>query len=139
MRLIAVAIDRSGKYGPLFTEEFVTDPIHYSPTKVTIDKNIDNVRNSSVISWSVSGEAPAEYRYIFKGTDSYLWNSTLEGSILAAQEKMYLEPGLYYISHTSEPKAVLSGMVAGNEYIIVVVAADAEGNISEADSWIFTY
>ena len=52
---------------------------------------------------------------------------------------MYLDPGMYYISHTSEHEAVPAGMIAGKEYIIVVVAADAEGNISEADSWIFTY
>ena len=139
MMLVAVAIDRSGKYGPLFTEEFVTDPIHYNPMKVSIDRDVEKVRTSSAISWTISGGSPAEYRYIFKETDSYLWNNTLEGSVTTAQDKMYLDPGMYYISHTSEPEAVPAGMIAGKEYIIVVVAADAEGNISEADSWIFTY
>ena len=139
MMLVAVAIDRSGKYGPLFTEEFLTDPIHYNPMKVSIDRDVEKVRTSSAISWTISGGSPAEYRYIFKETDSYLWNNTLEGSVTTAQDKMYLDPGMYYISHTSEPEAVPAGMIAGKEYIIVVVAADAEGNISKADSWTFSY
>mgnify|MGYP003296472389 FL=1 len=107
--------------------------------KVSIDRDVEKVRTSSAISWTISGGSPAEYRYIFKETDSYLWNNTLEGSVTTAQDKMYLDPGMYYISHTSEPEAVPAGMIAGKEYIIVVVAADAEGNISEADSWTFTY
>lgn len=137
--LVALAIDRAGKYGPLFTEEFVTEHIRYSPLKVTIEKDIDKVRNSSVITWTASEGAPAEYRYIFKGTDSYLWNNTLEGSVLTAQERMYLDSGLYYINHTSEPEAIVNDLTSGQEYIIVVVAADADGNVSEADSWTFTY
>lgn len=139
MILVALAIDRAGKYGPLFTEEFVTQHISYNSMKVAIDKNVDKVKESLEISWTVTGGAPAEYRYIIKEKDSYLWNNTLEGSVLTAQEKMYLDPGLYYISHTNEPKAVLSNMISGKEYIIVAVAADSEGNISVADSWTFTY
>jgi hypothetical protein len=139
MILVALAIDRAGKYGPLFTEEFVTQHIRYNSMKVAIDKNVDKVKESLEISWTVTGGAPAEYRYIIKEKDSYLWNNTLEGSVLTAQEKMYLDPGLYYISHTNEPKAVLSNMISGKEYIIVAVAADSEGNISVADSWTFTY
>lgn len=139
MILVALAIDRSGKYGPLFTEEFITEHIRYNSMQVTIDKDIDKVRETSAINWTVSGGAPAEYRYIIKETSSYLWSNTLEGSVLTAQEKMYLDPGLYYIGHTNDSKVDLKDMITGEEYIVVAVAADADGNISVADSWTFTY
>lgn len=139
MTLVAVAIDGAGKYGPLLRETFYTEPIPYNSIKVNIDKDQDKVRENGAITWTATGGEVSEYRYILRETDNHLWLNTLGGSTQAAQDKMYLDSGLYYISHTIEPEAVLSGMVSGKEYVIVVVAADAEGNISMADSWIFTY
>ena len=139
MVLAAMAIDRIGQYGPLTVEYFVTEHIPYNSIRISIDKDIDKLRQSSAISWSTANGTATEYRYIFKETDSYLWENSLEGSVLTAQEKMYIDPDLYYISHTSAQEAVLNGLVSGQEYVIVVVAADSSGNISVADSWKFIY
>ena len=139
MVLAAMAIDRIGQYGPLTVEYFVTEHIPYNSIRISIDKDIDKLRESSAISWSTANGTATEYRYIFKETDSYLWENSLEGSVLTAQEKMYIDPDLYYISHTSAQEAVLNGLVSGQEYVIVVVAADSSGNISVADSWKFIY
>lgn len=139
MTLVALAIDRSGKYGPLFMEEFYTQPIPYNSIKVSIDKNLESLRESSAISWTADSDEVTEYRYILRDTENHLWQNTLEASVQTAQEKMYLDPGLYYITHTENPQADVSGLTSGKEYIIIVVAADSEGNISLADSWTFTY
>lgn len=139
MTLVALAIDRSGKYGPLFMEEFYTQPIPYNSIKVSIDKNLESLRESSAISWTADSDEVTEYRYILRDTENHLWQNTLEASVQTAQEKMYLDPGLYYITHTETPQASVSGLTSGKEYIIIVVAADSEGNISLADSWTFTY
>lgn len=139
MTLIALAIDRAGKYGPLFMEEFYTQPIPYNSIKVSIDKDPESLRKSSVITWTADSDDVAEFRYILRDTENHLWQNTLEASVQTAQEKMYLDPGLYYITHTETPQADVSGLTSGKEYIIIVVAADSEGNISLADSWTFTY
>lgn len=139
MTLVALAIDRSGKYGPLFMEEFYTQPIPYNSIKVSIDKNLESLRESSAISWTADSDEVTEYRYILRDTENHLWQNALEASVQTAQEKMYLDPGLYYITHTETPQASVSGLTSGKEYIIIVVAADSEGNISLADSWTFTY
>lgn len=139
MTLIALAIDRAGKYGPLFMEEFYTQPIPYNSIKVSIDKDPESLRKSSVITWTADSDDVTEYRYILRDTENHLWKNTLEASVQTAQEKMYLDPGLYYITHTETPQASVPGLTSGKEYIIIVVAADSEGNISLADSWTFTY
>lgn len=139
MTLIALAIDRAGKYGPLFMEEFYTQPIPYNSIKVSIDKDPESLHKSSVITWTADSDDVTEYRYILRDTENHLWKNTLEASVQTAQEKMYLDPGLYYITHTENPQADVSGLTSGKEYIIIVVAADSEGNISLADSWTFTY
>lgn len=136
---LSIAVDRNGKYGPLFEEVYTTESIPYNSMTVTIDKDIDELRSTSTVKWSVSGGEASEYRYIFRGTDGNLWKNTLEGSVQTAQEIMFMSPDIYYISKTKESQAVLSGLTSGKEYVIVVTAADENGNGSIADSWIFTY
>lgn len=140
MVLLATAIDRAGRYGPLLTEVFATDPLPYNNSlQVKIDKDLEALRSTSEVSWSTTGGEAVEYRYLFKNTDGYLWSNTLEKSVEYAQEMMYISPGLYYITSTVSPTATLSSLNPGTEYILVVVAVDADGNISKSDSWRFTY
>lgn len=136
MTLVALAIDRLGKYGPLFMEVFKTNQIPYNSLEINI---IENIEDSGSISWEVSGGDAAQYRYICRETDSYLWKNTLGASVLKAQETMFLDPGLYYINSVNTPSASLDAAVSGEEYIIIVTAVDEDGNISVADSWTFEY
>lgn len=138
MTLIALAIDISGRYGPLFKEVFKTKAIPYNTTAVDIIEDIAALKESSSISWNVSGDTVSGYRYIFRETNSYLWQNTLGASVLKAQETMFLDPGLYYINTVSTPSVKLA-TDPGKEYIIIVTAVDEDGNISVADSWTFEY
>lgn len=139
MTLLAIAIDRQGRYGPLLIEEFETVPIPYNSLNVSINKDIAALRSSSSINWSVSNGEAVQYRYLFRETGSHLWQNVLDTSAEVAQETMYLNPGMYYINSTTEASATVSGLTSGTEYVIVVVAVDSEGNTSVADSWTFTY
>ena len=139
MYLLSVAVDKDGRYGSLLMEEMQTEPIPYNDLKVAINKNQDAVSSTSSVEWSVSNGKAAKYRYILTATNDYLWTDVLESSVIYAQENMYLSPGLYYMSSTSETSVSLSGLDKGQEYIIIVAAIDSKGEMSVTDSWIFNY
>ena len=139
MTLIALAVDGSGRYGPLLKQDFETMALPYNALSVNIHENMDKLHTSSTIEWSVSGGKASSYRYILVETDRHLWTNVLERDIAVAQEKMYLEPNIYYITHTTTASAKLTNMVTGKEYILIVAAVDEKGVSSVADSWIFTY
>ena len=92
-----------------------------------------------LVSWNVNGGEASGFRYIIRPTDSYLWTSTLQGSVLRAQETMYLSPNLYYIEKTTDSYAPLNNLTKGSEYILIVTAVDENGASSVADSWTFIY
>lgn len=138
MVFVALAIDKQGHYGPLTFERFQTTPLAYNAMTVNINENMEKL-HTSTIEWSVSGGNASSYRYIIVETDRHLWTNVLESDITIAQEKMFLEPNLYYITHTTSASAKLTNMVSGKEYILIVAAVDEKGVSSVADSWIFTY
>lgn len=145
--LLSIAVDSNGRYGDLYEETFETESIPYNGLTVLIEKDIERLRNSSLVSWNTDGGTADGYRYIFRETSGNLWKSTLEQSVTTAQEKMFMDPGLYYIEKTTENSITLSGLAKGTEYILIVTAvqdsgkglADPSSKGSIADSWIFTY
>lgn len=142
MTFIAVAIDNSGRYGPLYTEPFQTISIDYNSLVVEIDKDLDKLKeNGGVVNWSVSGGEAASYRYFYKKTDNVYWTSTFDYDYTMVQEKMVMDPGLFYIEKTKDNSATLKdpALEEGVEYVFVVLAVAADGTCSEADHWIFTY
>lgn len=136
--LIAIAVDRSGRYGPLFMQEYSTVPIPYNDIKVSIDESLSALKEDQTIRWTASADDVTEYRYIFTSTDRHLWTGTLGESVKKAGETMVLNPGLYYISKTGSTEARLE-MENGKEYIFVILAVDSAGGCSTASHWRFTY
>jgi hypothetical protein len=106
---------------------------------VNIDENPSYSDGKINIGWTVTGGDAVGYRYICKESDGHLWKNVLEESSVVAQEKMFLDPGLYYIANTTEPRAVISNLVSGQEYVLIVTAVDSAGNSSVADSYTFVY
>ena len=138
MILLAVAIDKNGRYGSLLEEMLQTEPIPYNNLKVEIDKDIEALRSSSTINWSVTGGEAVKYRVFFNNTGSHYWNNVFNSTVEMVQEKMYLDSNLFYIKHLDVPY-YKPALTAGTEYIMIVTAVDAEGNISVADSWTFIF
>ncbi len=139
MVLLSIAIDKSGKYGPLLTEVFQTDPVPYNNLKVNIDKDINAVKSSGTITWTVSGGTAVSYSYFLKPTSGYRWIDTFQQDVTRVEEELYLNPGLYYFGSSNTPSISTSQITESGEQILIVTAVDADGNISKADSWTFTY
>ena len=139
MTMLAVAIDASYRYGSLLIQNFKTDKLPYNSMMVNIDENPSYSDGKINIGWTVTGGDAVGYRYICKESDGHLWKNVLEESSVVAQEKMFLDPGLYYIANTTEPRAVISNLVSGQEYVLIVTAVDSAGNSSVADSYTFVY
>ena len=139
MTVVILPVNTMGVYGQLFTETFRTEAIPYNDLTVNIEKSIITENGQDIIRWQTTGGEAAGYRYIFKETGSYLWQNTLKGSALRAQETMYLSPGLYYIDKTTGNSLTLSNCTRGTEYVLVVTAVDEDGVSSISDSWTFVY
>lgn len=137
--LLAIGVDRYGYYGELFTEEYITLELPYNELSLSIVKDLESSKKNNSIKWDTEGGEAVSYRYILFDTSSYKWTNTLSSSIEVAEEKMILDPGLYYIEKTTNPYVLISGLTAGKEYVLVVTAIDAAGKASKPDSWIFTY
>lgn len=136
--LIALAVDKNGRYGPLFKEEYETRSIDYNDLNVSIVQDIEALRKDQTIRWSTENGSATGYRYIMTATDRHLWTGTLESSVKKAEETMVLDPGLYYITKTDSTEARLE-MENGKEYIFVILAVDSAGGCSTASHWRFTY
>lgn len=142
MTFISVAIDKSGRYGPLYMEDLQTVPIDYNSLVVEIDKDIEKLKeNGGVLNWSVSGGEAKSYRYFYRRADNNYWTNTFDYDYTMIQEKMVLDPGVFYIKQTTDSFATLNNpaLEEGVEYVFVVLAVAADGSCSEADHWIFTY
>ena len=142
MTFISVAIDKSGNYGPLYVENLQTIPIEYNSLVVEIDKDIDKLKeNGGVLNWSVSEGEAASYRYFYRRTDNNYWTNTFDHDYTMIQEKMVMDPYVFYINHTKDSFATLNNpaLEEGVEYVFVVLAVAADETCSVADHWIFTY
>ena len=127
---------------PLFvclTEVFQTDPVPYNNLKVNIDKDINAVKSSGTITWTVSGGTAVSYSYFLKPASGYRWIDTFQQDVTRVEEELYLNPGLYYFGSSNTPSISTSQITESGEQILIVTAVDADGNISKADSWTFTY
>ena len=136
--LIAIAVDKLGNYGELFTQEISTIAIPRNDSEISIDMDLESLKNDQTIRWNITGGTAKEYRYIFTATERYLWTGTLEASVKKAAETLFLDPGLYYITRTTESAAQVS-MENGKEYVFVILAVDESGSSSTASEWFFTY
>lgn len=139
MTIVILPVNITGVYGKVFTLPVRTEAIPYSSLSVEIEEKVVTESGQECIKWNVSGGEASGFRYIIRPTDSYLWTSTLQGSVLRAQETMYLSPELYYIEKTSGSYAPLNNLVRGTEYMLVVTAVDQNDASSIADSWTFVY
>lgn len=133
--LIAVAIDSNGNYGELFEGAYNTNALPYNESlKVEINKSTEDGN----LTWNLTEGEAVKYRYFLENTSLNSWLTTCGEDYTYVEERMYLEPG-YYRYHETAETSVAAELKSGEEYVFIVVAVDADGNISHADHWIFTY
>ena len=139
--LFAVAVDANGKYGKVLRETFTTKSFIYNDLDLTleeVDKKIDNTLIKPVC------EGAAKFVYVCTRTDSSEWTNVYGGTKKKAGEYMIEFAGDSRIHDTSIEKDALvdgcikmSGLSVGEEYVIVVMAIDAEGGYSSPSALYF--
>lgn len=143
--LFAVAVDGEGKYGEVYTGEYTT--IESSFNDMTVDLEV--IRNNPydvAVSVDVTGGNAEGYLYwVGKATDTF-WKSSsnLGGSKEKAQDYMLANPNNAKLITAMRKYPLADGVITmadlalETEYVVVVMAKDAEGVYSEATVLIFT-
>ncbi len=138
IRFAAVAVDANGKYGPVAVETFVSNKLEFSDAiAVTASYEYENNGKDIKVTFSTTKGEAVKYRYNFI-TNSYSWDSTYGGSFEEAGRTIATTNQTYYYKETTENTASNTGMSYGSTYWFVVIAYDAEGNVSHPYGFEFT-
>jgi len=134
---IAVATDAEGRYSEVVSVNCKTTAIAYNDIKVVLALEQNDPGNVVV---SVSAEGAVDYLYWIGRTADNMWKSPsyLGGSAAKAQQYMYMNSGHERFANIKDAYPVVDGKITmtdltpSTNYVMVVMAKDAEGLYSEA-------
>ena len=135
LAVFAVAVDANGKYGKVTRETYTTKDFEYNNLTLScelIDYKIDNT------SVALTCEGAEKFVYVYAQTKSDDWTKIYGGNKDKAGEYMIANAGNSRIKEVTEGKIALAGLDMGVEYVIVVMAVDAEGGYSKPQAVYFT-
>ena len=143
--LFTLAVDETGKYGPVQTKEYSTSAIRYNNMTVRLEETANEPGNVQV-KISVEGGTPDGYLYWVGKSTSATWTSStaMGGSLEKAQQYMFLNSELYEFTKIAAKYPVVDGVITmtdlelSKDYILVVMAKDSEGMYSKANMLAFT-
>lgn len=142
LALLALAVDEKGCYGPLKEEEYMTASYSFNEDlKVTLELEYED-KSARIKVSSTGGDVLRYYYYTGKTMDSS-WKNTLGGSVSAAESFMLKNYDHFAISDTDNKPftdgcIVMDNLALAVQYIVVVMAADADGRMSRAAYVKFT-
>lgn len=135
LTFFAVAVGADGKIGKPFVQEYTTKELKYNDIVVStelLSYKIDDTRIKLTADANV-----ASYRYILTTTKSDLWTEHYGGSVAKAGEYIQMRVDASDVYDTADSRyalvddcVVLNGLEMDADYVLVVVAVDAEGVIS---------
>lgn len=138
----AVAVDKAGKLGKPFKQEYVTKTIEYNSLELRLELVESQANNTQI---KVTSEGAKSFRYIYAPVKSSEWTDMFGGSASKAGEFFVKNPDSSYIYDTADSNHALvdgniliSGLMADLEYVVVVVAVDEKGLTSKPKSVYFT-
>ena len=137
--LFAVAIDEEGKIGKPFKQEFTTKNFEYNDLAVTlhlVDYKVDNTMIA------VECEGATRFKYVYCALSDSKWKDVFGGTAKKAGQYIIMNPTSSYIYDTDTTPLVdgsifLSGLNTETEYVLVCVAVDANGVISQPATCYF--
>lgn len=141
VKLIAMAVDPSGKYGDLLVENLTTSVPEFNE-EIQIKLSVEYEDKTAYI--HVDGNSADVVYYYFVGkTSSTSWTRHLGGTRESAEEYMVLNRNAYVLENTEEVPLVDGCIVyedleMGAEHVAVVLAVDREGVYSRAYIKYFT-
>lgn len=145
LTLMAVASDSEGKYGEVYTADFVTSEIEYNEMTVDLELKKNDPQDVQV-KISATGGTPSGYLYWIGKTSETVYKSAsyLGGNTESAQQYMYLNSGDTRFATVAANYPVVDGVItmtdlsSGVEYVVVAMAKDADGGYSKAVELKFT-
>ena len=141
VKLIAMAVDPSGKYGDLLVENLTTSVPEFNE-EIQIELSVEYEDKTAYI--HVGGNSADVVYYYFVGkTSSSTWTRYLGGTRESAEEFMVLNLDSYMLKNTEEVPLVDGCIVyddleMGEAHVAVVLAVDQEGEYSRAYITYFT-
>ena len=141
LTFFAVAVDAEGKIGKPFKGEYTTKQIVYNDLALTaelVDYKIDNTLIR------LTCEGAQSYAYILCKTSDSVWKEKYGGTAKKAGEYIIMNMDASDVHKTTDSRyelvdgcIALSGLEMDVEYVVVVMAVDAEGLCSAAASCYF--
>ena len=135
LTFFAVAVDAEGKIGKPFIQEYTTKELKYNDIVVTtelVSYKIDDTR----IKLSADKDV-VSYRYILTTVNSDTWKEKYGGTVAKAGEYIQMRSEASDVCDTANSRyelqdgcIALSGLEMDVDYVLVVVAVDAEGYVS---------
>ena len=142
LTFFAVAVDTEGKFGKPFKQEFTTKEFEYNDLTVTAELVSYKIDDTQI---KLTCEGAASYRYIVTPTEDKLWTEQLKKDAVKAGEHMIMYPNNSEVCNTTNENyalvdghILLNGLEASIEYVLVVMAVDADGIVSKPTTLYFT-
>ena len=141
--LFAVAVDATGKYGAVYSQEYSTTDIPFNDIKVEV-KELMNAPGD--VQLAISAEGAADYLYwVGKTSENFFKsNNFLGADATKAEVYMFLNSTKTQdITNSMKNYPIVDGVISadnfelGTEYAVVIVAKDASGNLSHATLYKF--
>ena len=142
VRLLAMAVDKNGRYGGVLNLTYTTAVPAYNDA-ITIGLDVKYEEKTAKVGVTASGADIVGYYYFYAKTSSSSWTRTLGGKRETAEEYIAVNHDSYLIHDSAkEPlvggKIVITGLEMGVEHVVVVMARDSKGRLSRAYMQKFT-
>ena len=138
--LFAVAIDQEGLIGKPFAQEFTTKNFEYNDYEVALYL-VDYKVDSTLI--AVECEGATRFKYLYCAVNDSKWKEVFGGTAKKAGQYIIMNPNSSYVYDTeSYPlnennQIFLKGLSTDTEYVLVCVAVDENGVISQPATCYF--
>lgn len=136
LTLMAIAVDKNGKYGKVLQTSFSTSTPTFNDD-ISIRMSVDYKGRTANVKVDASGASVYRFLYFYDKTSSSSWKKTLGGTRESAEEFMVLNEDNYLINNTDDRpfvngKIVIENVEVGEEYVVVVMAQTVDGTLSRA-------
>ena len=140
--LFAVAVDATGKYGAVYSQEYSTTNIPFNDIQVEV-REVKNAPGD--VQLAISAEGASEYLYWMGRTDDNFFKSGnfLGADAAKAEVYMFLNSTRSEFTTSMETYPIVDGVIStdklalGVEYALVILTKDASGTFSHATLYKF--
>lgn len=130
LMLVAVAVDKNGKYGKVLSKEYTTKKIEYN----SLTPTAEIVGSPSIVNSEIKVEcAGAEsFLYIYAESDGNKWKKTFGGTLTKAGEYIVINANTLRVNRVAAGNSIqISGLVPDVKYVAIIAAVDSNGLISK--------